>query len=197
MLRQEEEEYKRKAILDRQEREETERKKREEEAHSHVKRDPRKTIETFRSSSNLSGKICGVCHKDLFSSGMLVRVGGIDIYHIECFTCTQCKCMFDKVYWQYRGKPYCFEHYCVQQNLWCAACGNLIDTQVIQNAMGKTWHPHCFMCRYCKRPFGNSEHFVFEGKPYCSEHFGLVSGAMCAKCNGVIQPHEQVVQARF
>jgi len=154
------------------------------------------TFETLRSTSKYKGIMCGICGKDLFPSGWLVRVDDKDVYHLDCFCCTQCKCTFDKYYWKYQGRPYCFKHYCIAQNLWCSACNNLIDTEEIIHAVGdKVWHPNCFVCATCRRPFGATNYWEHNGKPYCAEHFSSAAGIICAKCNRPIEPHETEVQA--
>ncbi len=36
-------------------------------------------------------------------------------------------------------------------------------------AMGKTFHPECFVCAYCGKIFANSPFYLEDGLPYCEE----------------------------
>jgi hypothetical protein len=35
------------------------------------------------------------------------------------------------------------------------------------NAIGKHFHPECFLCAYCGKLFGNNPFFLEDGLPYC------------------------------
>lgn len=37
------------------------------------------------------------------------------------------------------------------------------------NALDKQWHPNCFVCAYCHKPFGNSSFYMEDGRPYCEK----------------------------
>lgn len=37
------------------------------------------------------------------------------------------------------------------------------------NAIGKQWHPDCFVCANCRQPFGNSHFYLEDGLPYCEK----------------------------
>ena len=46
------------------------------------------------------------------------------------------------------------------------------DISFFQNclkAMGKTFHPECFVCAYCGKIFANSPFYLEDGLPYCEE----------------------------
>jgi hypothetical protein len=36
-------------------------------------------------------------------------------------------------------------------------------------AVGKTFHPECFVCAYCGKMFANSPFYLEDGLPYCEE----------------------------
>ena len=49
---------------------------------------------------------------------------------------------------------------------------SLSDFIYFQNclkAMGKTFHPECFVCAYCGKIFANSPFYLEDGLPYCEE----------------------------
>lgn len=37
------------------------------------------------------------------------------------------------------------------------------------NALDKQWHPECFVCSFCHKPFGNSSFYLEDGNPYCEK----------------------------
>lgn len=72
----------------------------------------------------------------------------------------------------------------------CTGCGQPIKEQGL-TALEKQWHPLCFVCGCCRRPFGNAPFFIHEGVPYCETDYarvlGNAPGAMtCPGCNQLI-----------
>jgi len=49
-------------------------------------------------------------------------------------------------------------------------------------AMDKRFHPECFVCTHCKKPFPDGKFIPHKGKPYCRSDFAN----MCLKCDKVI-----------
>jgi len=37
------------------------------------------------------------------------------------------------------------------------------------NAVGKHFHPECFLCAYCGKTFGNNPFYLEDGLPYCED----------------------------
>ncbi|PIO59509.1 LIM domain protein, partial [Teladorsagia circumcincta] len=40
------------------------------------------------------------------------------------------------------------------------------------NAMQKKWHPTCFTCAHCHKPFGNTAFYLENGLAYCETVYG-------------------------
>uniref|UniRef100_A0A8C2BZB9 Actin binding LIM protein 1b n=1 Tax=Cyprinus carpio TaxID=7962 RepID=A0A8C2BZB9_CYPCA len=45
----------------------------------------------------------------------------------------------------------------------CNGCGDFVEGEVV-TALGKTYHPTCFVCTVCKRPFPAGDRVTFNGK---------------------------------
>uniref|UniRef100_A0ACB8FAP2 Actin-binding LIM protein 1 n=1 Tax=Sphaerodactylus townsendi TaxID=933632 RepID=A0ACB8FAP2_9SAUR len=45
----------------------------------------------------------------------------------------------------------------------CNGCGEFVEGEVV-TALGKTYHPHCFACTVCKRPFPPGDRVTFNGR---------------------------------
>ncbi|KAI2658072.1 Actin-binding LIM protein 1 [Labeo rohita] len=45
----------------------------------------------------------------------------------------------------------------------CNICGDFVEGEVV-TALGKTYHPACFVCTICKRPFPAGDRVTFNGK---------------------------------
>ncbi|XP_061089263.1 actin-binding LIM protein 1 isoform X5 [Conger conger] len=45
----------------------------------------------------------------------------------------------------------------------CNGCGDFVEGEVV-TALGKTYHPTCFVCTLCKRPFPAGDRVTFNGK---------------------------------
>ncbi|XP_016109447.1 actin-binding LIM protein 1-like [Sinocyclocheilus grahami] len=73
----------------------------------------------------------------------------------------------------------------------CNICGEFVEGEVV-TALGKTYHPTCFVCTICKRPFPAGDRVTFNGKDclcqYCSEPMSpgptkdVVGPSSCAGC---------------
>jgi len=155
-----------------------------------------RSLQTFKPSSKYAGQICNICSKELLQGGgLLVRVDGKDIYHQNCFVCVTCKKSFTDFYWHYQGKPYCLNHFSEAQNLWCPGCNKLLDTEEAIDALNAVWHPQCFVCTVCRKPFDKTSYYDYNGKPYCAVHYGEVASVKCSKCNLVISADQANIKA--
>ncbi|ESO09833.1 hypothetical protein HELRODRAFT_97219 [Helobdella robusta] len=104
-------------------------------------------------------------------------------WHPEHFTCYSCgKPLGDEGFHERDGLIFCpsdyFNHFAPK----CGACGQAIVENFI-TALDQQWHPNCFACFECRRPFGASSFFEHEGLPYCEAHFHAKRGSLCAHCN--------------
>jgi len=69
----------------------------------------------------------------------------------------------------------------------CSGCGQPIKDQGL-TALEKQWHPLCFACASCHRPFGNTPFFIHEGVPYCETDYARVLGTAPMICPGCQTP---------
>ncbi|XP_036979651.1 actin-binding LIM protein 1a isoform X15 [Acanthopagrus latus] len=72
----------------------------------------------------------------------------------------------------------------------CNGCGDFVEGEVV-TALGKTYHPACFVCTICKRPFPAGDRVTFNGKDclcqYCVEPMSpgpkdILGSSNCAGC---------------
>ncbi|XP_044070384.1 actin-binding LIM protein 1a isoform X5 [Siniperca chuatsi] len=72
----------------------------------------------------------------------------------------------------------------------CNGCGDFVEGEVV-TALGKTYHPTCFVCTICKRPFPAGDRVTFNGKDclcqYCVEPMSpgpkdILGSSNCAGC---------------
>jgi len=66
--------------------------------------------------------------------------------------------------------PYCELHYKQLFAERCAKCDKPILGQETKG-LGKSWHPGCFVCTTCERPFPTMQFWGWEEKPYCTKCF--------------------------
>ncbi|KAE8223804.1 hypothetical protein CF319_g3214 [Tilletia indica] len=74
-----------------------------------------------------------------------------------------------KAFVVHKGYPYCEGCHNRLHKPRCRRCKNPILTDEIINALGHKWHPDCFVCESCQRPFESPSVFVSKGKAY-DEH---------------------------
>jgi len=73
------------------------------------------------------------------------------------------------------------------ENLVCARCGLPFEPRAkIVNSNGELYHPECFVCAQCFRPFPDGVFYEFEGRKYCEHDFHVLFAPCCAKCGEFI-----------
>ncbi|KAB5555589.1 hypothetical protein PHYPO_G00035910 [Pangasianodon hypophthalmus] len=85
-------------------------------------------------------------------------------FHIKCFTCKVCGCdLAQGGFFMKNGEYLCTVDYQRLHGTRCHGCGNFVEGEVV-TALGKTYHPTCFVCTICKRPFPAGDRVTFNGK---------------------------------
>ncbi|SJX66633.1 related to Paxillin [Sporisorium reilianum f. sp. reilianum] len=73
----------------------------------------------------------------------------------------------------HKGYPYCEKCHVNLHKPRCKACKKPIVYDLI-SALGGKWHPECFVCCACCRPFTDTQFFVKDGKPYDEECYKVL-----------------------
>ncbi|KAB5582086.1 hypothetical protein PHYPO_G00183140 [Pangasianodon hypophthalmus] len=113
-------------------------------------------------------------------------------FHIKCFTCKVCGCdLAQGGFFMKNGDYLCTLDYQQIHGTRCNTCGEFVEGEVV-TALGKTYHPSCFVCTICKRPFPAGDRVTFNGKDclcqYCAEPMSPVPSkditgpGTCAGC---------------
>ncbi|XP_052468507.1 actin-binding LIM protein 1 isoform X4 [Carassius gibelio] len=113
-------------------------------------------------------------------------------FHIKCFTCKVCGCdLAQGGFFMKNGEYLCTLDYQRIHGTRCNICGEFVEGEVV-TALGKTYHPTCFVCTICKRPFPAGDRVTFNGKDclcqYCAEPTSpgptkdVVGRSSCAGC---------------
>ncbi|XP_057711885.1 actin-binding LIM protein 2 isoform X3 [Corythoichthys intestinalis] len=85
-------------------------------------------------------------------------------FHIKCFVCKVCGCeLANGGFFLRQGEYMCTQDYQRLYGTRCFSCQDFIEGEVV-SALGKTYHPHCFVCASCKQPFPAGERVTFNGK---------------------------------
>ncbi|RXN22106.1 actin-binding LIM 3 isoform X4 [Labeo rohita] len=114
------------------------------------------------SSERSSGPIhCFRCRE--VCKGEVVRVQHVH-FHIKCFTCQVCGCdLAHSGFFQKSGEYICTADYQRLYGTKCDSCGDFISGEVV-SALGRTYHPRCFVCSVCRKPFPIGDRVTFSGK---------------------------------
>ncbi|XP_061664776.1 actin-binding LIM protein 2 isoform X2 [Syngnathoides biaculeatus] len=85
-------------------------------------------------------------------------------FHIKCFACKVCGCeLANGGFFLRQGDYLCTLDYRRLYGTRCFSCQDFIEGEVV-SALGKTYHPHCFVCASCKQPFPAGDRVTFNGK---------------------------------
>ncbi|XP_022445775.1 actin-binding LIM protein 3 isoform X6 [Delphinapterus leucas] len=95
--------------------------------------------------------------------GEVVRVHN-NHFHIRCFTCQVCGCGLAQSGFFFKNQEYiCTQDYQQLYGTRCDSCRDFITGEVI-SALGRTYHPRCFVCSLCRKPFPIGDKVTFSGK---------------------------------
>uniref|UniRef100_A0A8C3W7A6 Actin binding LIM protein family member 3 n=1 Tax=Catagonus wagneri TaxID=51154 RepID=A0A8C3W7A6_9CETA len=95
--------------------------------------------------------------------GEVVRVHS-NHFHIGCFTCQVCGCGLAQAGFFFKNQEYiCTRDYQQLYGTRCDSCHDFITGEVI-SALGRTYHPKCFVCSLCRKPFPIGDKVTFSGK---------------------------------
>ncbi|XP_035281108.1 actin-binding LIM protein 2 isoform X15 [Anguilla anguilla] len=111
-----------------------------------------------KQSSSILCQNCGKACK-----GEVLRVQNKH-FHIKCFVCKVCGCdLAQGGFFVRQGEYICTLDYQKLYGTRCFSCDEFIEGEVV-SALGKTYHPRCFVCAVCKQPFPAGDRVTFNGK---------------------------------
>ncbi|XP_046709403.1 actin-binding LIM protein 2 isoform X8 [Silurus meridionalis] len=85
-------------------------------------------------------------------------------FHIKCFVCKVCGSdLAQGGFFVRQGEYICTLDYQRLYGTRCFSCEQFIEGEVV-SALGKTYHPRCFVCAVCKQPFPAGGRVTFNGK---------------------------------
>ncbi|XP_044062338.1 actin-binding LIM protein 3 isoform X6 [Siniperca chuatsi] len=131
-------------------------------------------------SERSSGPIrCQRCREAC--KGEVVRVQDTH-FHVKCFTCTVCNCDLARSgFFQKKGEYICTADYQRLYGTRCDRCDSFITGEVV-SALGRTYHPKCFVCSVCSKPFPIGDRVTFSGKD-----------CVCQQCSHtLVKPNEPI-----
>ncbi|XP_037385365.2 actin-binding LIM protein 2 isoform X1 [Talpa occidentalis] len=116
-----------------------------------------------------SAILCNTCGKPC--RGEVLRVQS-KYFHLKCFVCKACGCdLAEGGFFVRQGEYICTLDYQRLYGTRCFSCDQFIEGEVV-SALGKTYHPDCFVCAVCRLPFPPGDRVTFNGKE-----------CMCQKCS--------------
>ncbi|XP_071073553.1 actin-binding LIM protein 2 isoform X3 [Dasypus novemcinctus] len=93
-------------------------------------------------------------------------------FHLKCFVCKACGCdLAEGGFFVRQGEYICSLDYQRLYGTRCCRCERFIESEVV-SALGRTYHPGCFVCAACRLPFPPGDRVTFNGKD-----------CMCQKCS--------------
>ncbi|KAK6493536.1 actin-binding LIM protein 2-like isoform X1 [Huso huso] len=121
------------------------------------------------------GILCYNCGKSC--KGEVLRVQNKH-FHIKCFVCKVCGCdLAQGGFFVRQGEYICTLDYQRLYGTRCFSCDEFIEGEVV-SALGKTYHPRCFVCAVCRQPFPPGDRVTFNGKD-----------CICQKCSQPMPAH--------
>ncbi|KAH7729613.1 CBN-ALP-1 protein [Aphelenchoides avenae] len=138
--------------------------------------------------------VCEFCRKDI--RGAFVLATG-KAWCPEHFTCSNSACnrqLLDCGFVEEKGHKYCEKCFETLIAPICGKCGLPITADCL-NALQKQWHPECFVCAHCRKPFGNSAFYLENAQPYCEQDWNMLFTTKCTSCKYPIEAGDRWVEA--
>ncbi|XP_031762168.1 actin-binding LIM protein 1 isoform X22 [Xenopus tropicalis] len=118
-------------------------------------------------------------------------------FHIKCFICKVCGCdLAQGGFFIKNGDYLCTLDYQRMYGTRCSGCGEFVEGEVV-TALGKTYHPSCFACTSCKRPFPPGDRVTFNGRDCLCQNCAVLpmspgpteisNSSSCAGCSREIK----------
>uniref|UniRef100_A0A8C8DL14 Actin binding LIM protein 1 n=1 Tax=Oryzias sinensis TaxID=183150 RepID=A0A8C8DL14_9TELE len=126
------------------------------------------------------------CHRCRGScKGEVLRVQS-SYFHIRCFTCKVCGCdLAQSGFFMKTGEYLCPLDYQRLHGTLCNNCGEFVEGEMV-TVLGKTYHPACFVCSICKKPFPAGDCVTFRGKD-----------CLCQRCVEPVSPPNQITYPSY
>jgi paxillin len=132
---------------------------------------------------NIFSPRCAFCDDPIRHDGLIAL--GKKWHRDCCLRCGACnKVLKEDNYIQVADKAYCRSDWRQLFAPKCWTCKNPVS-QVLTGdsvvALGRDYHPECFMCKDCNGGLDERSFYEWEGEPYCYEHYHLRTCNDCAK----------------
>ncbi|XP_014676414.1 PREDICTED: PDZ and LIM domain protein Zasp-like, partial [Priapulus caudatus] len=115
----------------------------------------------------------------------------------EHFICANARCrapLQNQGFVEENGQLYCERDYELYFAPRCSKCSRAVVGDCL-NAMDRQWHPECFTCTHCRRPFGNNSFYLEDSMPYCEKDWNELFTTKCAGCGYSIEAGDHWVEA--
>jgi len=108
------------------------------------------------------GNQCHACGKSIVGEGVRSPIGA---FHTQCLTCCVCKVSLLNVGFNVNeGNLYCHAHHLELNQEKCDGCGQGISGKYA-DIEGQKYHPQCFVCVKCRKPFSGGTYTTSDGQP--------------------------------
>lgn len=149
------------------------------------------------SCPNINAPVCQNCKKHIHGPYILA---GKSTWCKQCsqsdFVCNKCKRSLMEIGFIEADldKYYCQTCYEDTYAPICSRCNRKVIGECL-NALGKQWHPNCFVCGHCRLPFGNSSFYLEDKVAYCEEDWNKLFTTKCSACLCPIEAGDKWIEA--
>jgi len=138
--------------------------------------------------------VCAACQVPI-RGPFIVALG--KSWCVDHFNCSNSQCrrsLQDVGFVEEQGQLYCEKCFEVYLAPPCAKCNIRVKEDCLL-ALDRHWHPQCFVCSYCKHPFGNNSFYIEDGQPYCEKDWNELFTTKCVSCGFPIEAGDRWVEA--
>jgi len=132
---------------------------------------------------------CKKCNQAIEENA--IRTQEDDVYHADCFTCTQCGVVLHGKFFNVKDDKLCEDCFTKTREK-CHRCSRPIYEASLR-AMERIYHPECFKCSLCPKTLEGTQFFITDDtkEPVCKEDFERYVAKCCEGCK------EPIVAERY
>lgn len=138
--------------------------------------------------------MCESCHRDIRGPFVLAMNRSWCPDHFVCSTPSCHRPLLEIGFIEHNNGIHC--EFCYEKLYApsCSKCQKSILGDCL-TALNKRWHPECFTCVHCHKPFGNASFFLENGQPYCESDWNAQFTTKCNACHFPIEAGDRWVEA--
>ncbi|CAF1215978.1 unnamed protein product [Adineta ricciae] len=145
---------------------------------------------------------CKTCTKEIVSDEEYL-LDGEDVVHVQCYLCSHCQTsLAGRFYYRNKdsrsdGKPNLVCESCYYRLApVCFQCLKIIEDISLRYGE-RIFHPNCFLCQHCQKPFQGQLVYPYQNQVFCSKCYPHVQNEFLPASNTILISRCSICRKQF